>query len=158
MNKWLNTAISRREFRFALTILFFIALLTLGWMSLNIIGTFPVFASTDIWEAINEIQKDLGDLEKRLIVIEEAIVQNPEKVLNVTLLDERMDGLEKTIDTELTSLKEDVKQLVELRLWFFGQVVVMILGFAGMIYTIRPRKSESQKETDKESKLEKEKA
>ena len=87
-------------------------------------------------------------VESRIAVIERGLVDTPEKALSVPMMRRDLVALERSSDTQISSLRDDVARLYTLMLWLIGIIVTIALGLVGLIFALgRAKKDDAQKST-----------
>jgi len=88
----------------------------------------PQAASLDVEFA--QIDSSLSSLDSRLQRIERAILDDPVKVLEVTLLRRDIEDIQQKYPGDLQSVREEIARLYEFNKWFLGVVIFGLLGIA----------------------------
>lgn len=94
-----------------------------------------------------KVYSDTNSLNRRLEAIEQAILDNPAKVLQLTLLGRDMENLEQNYKADLKSVQEEVDRVYDQNKWFLGLMFTMAIGLISLAvsnFLTRPRKEEKR--------------
>jgi hypothetical protein len=99
---------------------------------------------TSLNAELAQIDTSLNSLNGRLQRIEHAILDDPTKALEVTLIRRDIDDIEQRYKGDLQSLREDIARLYEFTKWFLGVVILGILGLAASNFLTKRGDTERQ--------------
>jgi len=78
------------------------------------------------------LRTDLDSLDERLSLIEEAILDNPARALQFTLLSREMEDLQETYESDLESTRQEIERIYDFNKWFIGLMFTMAIGLLGL--------------------------
>lgn len=98
------------------------------------------------------LRTDLDSLDERFSAIEGAILDNPARVLQFTLLSRDMDDLKETYESDLESTRQEIGRMYDLNKWFVGLMFTMAIGLLGLAvgnFIKKPERAEVSREQQK---------
>jgi hypothetical protein len=90
------------------------------------------------------INANLESLDKRLSTIEQAVLDNPSRALELTLLSRDMDTLKETYQSDLANTRAEIERIYSFNQWFLGGVITLSLAVISLAlsnFLKRPGKS-----------------
>jgi hypothetical protein len=87
-----------------------------------------------------QIEGSLNSLDDRLGKIEQAILDDPTKALELTLLVRDVEDIEEKHKADLQSVRDEIARLYDFNQWFLGVVIFGILGLAVTSFLAERRK------------------
>jgi len=81
------------------------------------------------------VEKSVGDLDFRMDRLEQVILQDPAKALEIPLLRNQMESLKESEQSDLVSVHQEIAQVYDLNKWFIGLMFTMALGIIGLAIT-----------------------
>jgi len=103
----------------------------------------------------NELRTDLQSVDKRLSVIEQAVLDNPARALQLTLLSQEMDNLKARYQSDLESTRQEIARVYDLNKWFIGLMFTMAIGLLSLAvsnFVKTPEKREERREQQEQPK------
>jgi hypothetical protein len=79
---------------------------------------------------LDQLQKSVADLQTRQVRIEQAILANPIKALEIPLLQRDLDGLKTAQQDSILALRQNVDRVYDLNKWLLGAMAVSIVTLA----------------------------
>lgn len=101
------------------------------------------------------LRADLQSLDQRLSVIEQAVLDNPARALQLTLLSREMDNLKANYQSDLESTRQEIGRIYDLNKWFIGLMFTMAIGLLSLAvsnFIKKPERQEERKEQQEEPK------
>ena len=77
-------------------------------------------------------QEKVEDLDKRISVIEQAVLDSPERALQLTLLRQEMDDIKSGYEKDLQNTRQEIDRVYDLSKWFIGLMFTMAIGLISM--------------------------
>lgn len=74
----------------------------------------------------------LQELDGRISVIEQAVLDNPSRALQLPMLSQEMDNMKASYEKDLQTTRQEVDRLYDLNKWFIGLMFTMALGIVSM--------------------------
>ena len=102
------------------------------------------------------LRADLQSIDGRLSVIEQAVLDNPAKALQLTLLSREMDNLKANYQSSLESTRQEIGRIYDLNKWFIGLMFTMAIGLLSLAVSNFIKKPEKPPERQEERKEQKE--
>jgi len=102
------------------------------------------------------LRADLQSIDGRLSVIEQAVLDNPAKALQLTLLSREMDNLKANYQSNLESTRQEIGRIYDLNKWFIGLMFTMAIGLLSLAVSNFIKKPEKPPERQEERKEQKE--
>ena len=91
---------------------------------------------------INNLRDKVKDLEKQINTINEAIMQSPEKALNIPMLRKDVNALKLQYENTTKSLEREIRSAYEIIKWVLGTILLGILGIAASVFiAVREKKN-----------------
>ena len=91
---------------------------------------------------ITNLKDQVKDLESQIKIINEAIMQSPEKALNIPMLRKDVDALKLQYENATKSLEREIGSAYGIIKWVLGTIVFGILGIAASVFiAVREKKS-----------------
>jgi hypothetical protein len=95
---------------------------------------------------VSDEATQIRQVDARLGVIERGLVDTPEKALSVPMMRRDLVALERSSETQISSIRDDVARLYTLMLWLIGIIVTISLGLVGLIFALgRAKKDDASK-------------
>jgi hypothetical protein len=98
---------------------------------------------TGFWISVRNLS------EKRVSVIEKAVIDNPERALQLTLLSREMENLKITYRSDQESIRKEIERIYDFNKWFIGLMFTMALSVVGLAVTNLVAQRKSEKGTEK---------
>jgi len=86
----------------------------------------------------------LKALDKRLLVIEQAVLDNPAKALELTLLSREIDNLKASHQFNFENTRREVERIYDFNKWFIGLVFTITIALASLAVSNFIRKPEKK--------------
>ena len=103
----------------------------------------------------NELRTDLQSVDERLSVIEQVVLDNPARALQLTLLSQEMDNLKARYQSDLESTRQEIARIYDLNKWFIGLMFTMAIGLLSLAvsnFVKTPEKREERREQQEQPK------
>lgn len=99
------------------------------------------------------LRADLQSIDGRLSVIEQAVLDNPAKALQLTLLSREMNNLKANYQSDFESMRQEIGRIYDLNKWFIGLMFTMAIGLLSLAvsnFIKKPEKPPERQEGRKE--------
>lgn len=83
--------------------------------------------------SIKELKEKYGKDEKRISKIEEVVLADPAKALNLVLLKNDIETMKKTIELQREFSKQDVDRIYTQNQWLMGTLIALALSIIGLV-------------------------
>jgi hypothetical protein len=97
------------------------------------------------------LRLNVATLDTRLSTIEKAVLDNPEKALQFTLLTHDLTSIQSSFRAELDAIEQQIGQMYDLTKWFIALMFTIGLSVLGLAFTNLLRKPEKPTEEKTES-------
>ncbi len=94
----------------------------------------------------NGLRTDLQSLDGRISIIEQAILDNPARALQLTLLSQEMDNLKSRYESDLEGTRREIERIYDLNKWFIGLMFTMAIGLLSLAVSNFIKKPEKPRE------------
>lgn len=94
----------------------------------------------------DELCTDLQALDERISIIEQAILDNPARALQLTLLSQEMNNLESRYESGLEDTRREIERIYDLNKWFIGLMFTMAIGLLSLAVSNFIKKPEKPRE------------
>jgi hypothetical protein len=81
---------------------------------------------------INEVLEDMKLLSDRLESMENVILEDPLKALEVTMLRYELESLKENYKSDMTSMRGDINRVYDLNKWFIGLMFTITIGLLSL--------------------------
>ena len=81
------------------------------------------------------VQKSFDDFSTRVNKLEQVILQDPAKALEMPLLRNQMESVKTGYQSDLFSIRQEIAQVYDLNKWFVALMFTMALGIIGLAIT-----------------------
>jgi len=101
------------------------------------------------------LREDLQSLDQRLAVIEQAVLDNPERALQLTLLNREMDNLKVKYQSDFEGIRQEIQRIYDLNKWFIGLMFTMAIGLLSLAvsnFVKTPERHEEHREQQEQPK------
>lgn len=96
---------------------------------------------------IVQIQNDIESLDTSLSNLEQVILDDPTKALQITLISKDMENLQQTYESDFQTTREEIGRVYEQNNWFIGLMFTMALGLLTLaVGNFLPKLKEKPKE------------
>ena len=81
------------------------------------------------------LEQSLSNVTSRLGKLEQVILQDPPKALEMPLFRNQLDSMKTGYQSEILSVKQEIAQVYDLSKWFIGLMCTMAMGIVGLAIT-----------------------
>jgi len=109
----------------------------------------------DYGSEITSLTKAQGYLDDRLAVIEQAVLDNPGKSLELTLMRKEIDAIKETYKSDSERTLKEIERVYNQNNWFIGLMFSMAIGLISLAvgnFIKRPEKSDENKRENTQKK------
>lgn len=110
-------------------------------------GELEAVTKSDADLVASKLRVDLDRIEKRLAAIERMAMDNPERVLDLTILRKEIEALRTTYAAELQATRNEVGNIYDLMKWFVGLFMTLILAGIGYVASNKRRGEKADRPT-----------
>jgi hypothetical protein len=81
------------------------------------------------------VQKSVEDVSLRMNKLEQVIIQDPAKALEMPLLRNQLETVKSGYQSDMLAVRQEIAQVYDLTKWFLGLMFTMALGIIGLAVT-----------------------
>ncbi len=103
----------------------------------NINNRLKVLIKSDTTTAVGVqialIHSDVKTLDSRIQILEEGLLENPEKALAIPLLRKDIQNIKRSYNENITAMNKNIDRIYDQNKWFIGLMVSIAIGFIGLV-------------------------
>ena len=84
-------------------------------------------------QAIDQVKRSTEDQRLRISILENALLQTPEKALAVPLLRQQLIDIEDKDKGDSDNIHGEINRLYGMMQWFLGLMITLIIGVGGLV-------------------------